>query len=783
MRRNKFKKTLSVALTLSLCAALAGCGKSSNNGNVPNSDGNTVTEQTNDTPLIVGSLQFSEKFNPFFYDSSYDRSIVDMTGIRLLTLDRVGGLILNAIDGETVSYNGTDYTYKGMSNITVNYDETTDITTYNIKIRDDIKFSDGHVLDADDLIFSYYVLSDTSYDGSNTLYSIPIIGMQNYRKNNSNAENTVVSEEEIKSAMENLSDAAKAAIIDKVIVPVLTSELDWVKGLYGNDSYKDYTEKYPVVKDLFAHFYSIDDSYDSTTVADEAQVLADIITQYGADYKALGNGYAGDESYYDNDVTAIISDIVLEEKLSTGGEEVASIEGIKKLSQTEVAVSIKGFDASAIYKIGDIVVAPLHYYGDEATYDYDNNQFGFTRGDVSSIKALSSTPMGAGPYKFVKYENKVVYLEASENYYKGEPLTKYIQFKETTEADKISGVGTGTIDIADPSGSVAAFGEISGYNSNNELSGDKIVTSTVDHSGYGYIGINADTVNVDGEAYSEESRNLRKAFATILSVYRDVTIDSYYGEVASVINYPISNTSWAAPQKSDEGYTVAYSKDVNGNAIYTSSMTPDEKYAAALTAATDYLKAAGYTFDEATGKFTEAPEGAKLEYEVIIPADGNGDHPSFAILTKAREDFEKIGITLTINDPSDANKLWERLDVGTQEMWVAAWTATIDPDMYQVYHSSNIVGLGGSDSNHFHIKDSNLDQLIMDARQSSDQTYRKAIYKTCLDMILDWGVEIPVYQRQNCVIFSADRVDLSTITPDITTHWGWMNDIEKVQMK
>ena len=34
---------------------------------------------------------------------------------------------------------------------------------------------------------------------------------------------------------------------------------------------------------------------------------------------------------------------------------------------------------------------------------------------------------------------------------------------------------------------------------------------------------------------------------------------------------------------------------------------------------------------------------------------------------------------------------------------------TIDPDMYQVYHSTNIVGKGGTDSNHYHIADTDLD--------------------------------------------------------------------------
>ena len=86
-----------------------------------------------------------------------------------------------------------------------------------------------------------------------------------------------------------------------------------------------------------------------------------------------------------------------------------------------------------------------------------------------------------------------------------------------------------------------------------------------DFLGYGYIAMSADNIKVGSDPASEQSKDLRKAIATILAVYRDEGIDSYYGDSASVINYPISNTSWAAPQKSDADYEVAFSKDVEGN--------------------------------------------------------------------------------------------------------------------------------------------------------------------------------------------------------------------------
>lgn len=793
----KIRKILSVLLVLAMVlAAFAACGKKDKNTSDNSTDSKTETQDSakddnkggqdttetggNETPLVVGYLPFSEKFSPFFADTGYDMDVVEFTGVELMTTDRTGGIVYNAIEGETIPYNGKDYTYYGIANISVNYDREKEITTYDIKIRDDVKFSDGHVMDADDIIFTYYVLSDPTYDGSSTLYSIPIIGMQNYRANSSIAE--TITEEEVDNFLANPNDSLKKAIADEIVRPLLEDEFDWVGSLYGNDQYKSYTDAHPEQKDLFAFFYNLDDNYDSYQVSDAKQVLEDIIAQYGSDYKALGSNYAGDQNYFVKDAKALARTILTEEKKAAGeGEDVYKIDGIQKISNTEVRVITKGYDATAIYQIGGIIVAPMHYYGDESQYDYENNKFGFPRGDLSIVKSKTTKPMGAGPYKFVKYENKVVFLEANEHYYKGAPKIKYVQLKETTESDKITGIEQGTLDITDPTGRKEVFEQIAKINSNGQLSGDKIITSSVDNLGYGYIGINADAVRVGSDSASEASKNLRKAIATVLSVYRDTAINTYYGDAATIINYPISNTSWAAPQKSDAGYKIAFSEDVNGNPIYTPDMSSEDKYAAALQAALGFFEAAGYTVKD--GKLVAAPEGAKLEYEILIPGDGEGNHPSFAILTDASAALKTIGFNLIVNDLSDSNVLWDRLDAGTQEMWCAAWQASIDPDMYQVYHSSNIVGLGGTDSNHYHIADPDLDTLIMEARKSDDQSYRKSAYKQCLDIILDWAVEIPVYQRQNCVVFSAERVNVDTITPDITTFYGWFREIENLELR
>ncbi|MBQ2689811.1 MAG: hypothetical protein IJG05_07015, partial [Solobacterium sp.] len=59
---------------------------------------------------------------------------------------------------------------------------------------------------------------------------------------------------------------------------------------------------------------------------------------------------------------------------------------------------------------------------------------------------------------------------------------------------------------------------------------------------------------------------------------------------------------------------------------------------------------------------------------------------------------------------------------------------------------------------------------------------RKTLYKAALDIVVDWAVEVPVYQRQDCTIFSTERVNIDTVTPDITTFYGWMAEIENIEL-
>ena len=757
MKNTKQVIALASAAALSV-SVLAGCGGAASSA-VTSEAASTATAEAStstgsDGTLVLSDTGFEGKFNPFFAASSADQHVIDLTFGALLGADRKGEMILNGIEGETREYNGTDYTYRGPADcvVTENADGTVD---YDITLRDDITFSDGTPMTIDDVIFSLYVYLDPTYDGSATIYSTPIVGLEEYRNSMStlskliaeagedNTDYTNFTEEQQKAFWDAVNDGGvkfAQEIVDTMLAngatDVTSAAAGWGFQLDDGATAKDF-------------FLAIGENYDWSFSAMEAESAG----------SALSDLIPADVYAYATTGVSV-------------GDAVNNVAGIVKTGDYSMTLTTSELSTTMIYQL-QMPVAPLSYYGDPSLYDYDNNSFGFVKGDLSGVRAKTGAPMGSGMYTFNKYSDGVVYLDANPTYFDGAPKIAHVNMKETQEADKVTGVQAGTIDIADPSYSLEVASQIADINGAEGNDGPVITTRLKDFRGYGYIALSAKNVNVGGDPSSEASKDLRKAIMTVIAAYRDEGIDSYYGDTASVINYPVSNTSWAAPSVTDDGYKIAYSTDVDGNDIYTSDMKSEDKYAAALQAALGYFEAAGYTVEN--GQVTAAPAGAKMEYQVNIGADGNGDHPSFQTLTNAAAALKTIGFTLTVNDMANASDLYASYQSGAAEGWVAAWQSTNDPDMYQLYHSK------GS-TNYYNIDDPDLDELIMAARQTTDQEARKAMYKEAMEIILDWGVELPVYQRSEATIFSTERVNIATIAKDMTPYWTYMSELNTMEL-
>ena len=159
------KKLLALVLALAMVVAIVACKPADDQKGTPDpvEPGTTgevqpPVEDENDSTLVVGYSYFSEKFSTFFAKTAYDSDVAAMTGVNVIEGDREGNMVLNGIEGETRSYNGTDYTYKGIADMDVvqNADGTVD---YNVTLREDLVFSDGTPMTIDDLIFSLLLLS------------------------------------------------------------------------------------------------------------------------------------------------------------------------------------------------------------------------------------------------------------------------------------------------------------------------------------------------------------------------------------------------------------------------------------------------------------------------------------------------------------------------------------------------------------------------------------------------------------------------------------------------
>ncbi len=728
------------------------------------------------TKLRVGVSRLDGNFDPFADLSEGDEDVMKLVGINLLTRDRAGKVILMATEGEYSYYNDQRYLYTGPADISVEYDAEKDETTYTLKLRDGIFFSDGVKLTVDDLIFNLYVRLQPNFTGSGNLRSYDIVGLKNYYYNNSLAENIVISDEDVQAELDDPGEEI-SGYIRNLIVTILRDEAKTSQDIWANYKTLGYGDS---AQEFFYNLYGLDLNYNlKIKQGDELvdkpmdEVCDYVIESYGLDYHLLAEHYAVDRNYFDKQITDYTRETLLNKRIrEEGGEPVDYISGIVRIGEYTVKLRMRGYNSDALYEFFDMIIAPLHYYGDPLQYDYESHKFGFARGKYEIPEKAKANPLGAGPYVFVSYDGYAVYLKKNENYYKQTSDIEYLSIRAYSD-NVTEQIRNNELDIVVLDGSREINEELCAINENGRLCGDTLYVEEIPELGYSYIGINADRVKVGDDPDSTQSRALRTAILTAMSAFKEVSYvgdQGYFGSSVDLVEYPVSPFFSMEPDSSS--YSKAYNQDPDGNAL-PKAADDMERLQLILPVVRQYLELAGYTYNENSGKFTGAPSGASMRYEIMIKGSIQDDHPSYTVLSYAKSVLYQLGISLDIRYVSSAENMLVYLYSGDADMWCATWDCVGDPN-FDLHYAST------SKTNLYHVNDPELDGMIEAFKrlnESEDQAAAKACAVQIMNRVREWAVELPCYTSLDYLVYNVKSIDVSTLPNGHSQYWTWMDDV------
>ncbi len=444
-----------------------------------------------------------------------------------------------------------------------------------------------------------------------------------------------------------------------------------------------------------------------------------------------------------------------------------------------LSITINGVDPKAIYNFA-FNVAPMYYY---STTSWTNSKgvtknyisefdgvynFGLEFGSSSFMNEVVNAawkigvPVGAGPYmassetgktdgvsgsEFMN-NNMIYYIRNPYFYTVGEGLSNAkintVRYKVVESDQIINALANGDIDFGDPSATKENIDAVEGAG---------LTHVEIDTSGYGYVGINPRFV---------PSVNVRRI---IMSAMNNAQIvDNYYkGDLASTIVRPMSKTSWAYP-KTATTYVSNQIGSLNFNYAYSTALNDTVK---------NILTAEGYSQVGGVWEKTIPGFGVdRLDYKFTI-AGGSTDHPAYSMFLNAAQILNSYGFAVKVVTSQTA---LTDLSSGKLEVWAAAWSSTIDPDMYQVYHMesqassvknwgySQILGQTCPDAwGDEYIIVEQLSKLIDEGRSTNSEDDRKAIYADALDLVMEMAVEFPTYQRKDMSAYQTDLLNPSTV--------------------
>ena len=467
-------------------------------------------------------------------------------------------------------------------------------------------------------------------------------------------------------------------------------------------------------------------------------------------------------------------------------------------------ILVNKVDPKAIWNFA-FTVAPKHYYAPDnllESFEKDGKDINFGvvynstdfMNNVLRRSQVIGVPVGAGPYMASTESGKWdgdypvpnQFLRNNRVYYERNPYfdsvdgvvggtiqnakIKYLQYTVINTNFLLDSLIEGEIDVGAPNATRQNTNRLNNYQ--DTLSSTRVMTN-----GYGYVGINAGKI---------PDVWLRRAI--IMAMDTTIISNGYYnGGLCELIYRPMSLTSWAYPKGATAFRTEDGSIDYTFYHSENSSQTLDNQAAAQKIA--DMLSKHGYSVNGGQVLGGPGSTGALQKLTFTVAGESN-DHPAWQMFKNAEEILESIGFEVDVK--TDAFAL-TKLSNGELAVWAAAWSSTIDPDMYQVYHKDSMASStynwgyreikSGAVSSQFaqYVQPGydydyekglidDLSDYIDAARAVIDQNTRADIYSAALDLVMELAVEMPTYQRNDLTVYKSAKIDKDTLNPNPTAN-------------
>jgi peptide/nickel transport system substrate-binding protein len=327
-----------------------------------------------------------------------------------------------------------------------------------------------------------------------------------------------------------------------------------------------------------------------------------------------------------------------------------------------------------------------------------------------SFETQKDKPIGTGPFKFVKADlvQKIVDLEAFDDYWEGAPKIKKVQVKVVTDSNAVqSSLKSGQIDIA-PTMINLAPDTLESLGKDSNLKVDKFDSG------------NVQLLTINTSAAPMDNVKVRQAIA--YGIDRENIINTMLLGQGKIAHSILPEASWAYSSGTTYNHDAAKAKQL--------------------------LDEAGLKDPDGDGPQMRFPQPIKLSISA-----GNGAQSQYAQIIQNQ--LKDIGIPIEIA-PVEFSALQEQWQAGQFQITISRWVGgNQDPLFYRnLFMSTESPDINKNGRNRSRYKNQDLDKLIDAAGNELDREKAKKIYAQVQDIISRDLPVIPLWYPSNMVVYN-----------------------------